>query len=71
VQFLRSISELTGGKFLPEEEDIFADYGENSSIAIPLWNRILLVALILFLIDISIRRLPWIWTYFTLREVQD
>ena len=71
VQFLRSISELTGGKFLPEEEDIFADYGENASIAIPLWNIILLVALILFLIDISIRRLPWIWTYFTLREAQD
>ncbi len=62
VQFLSSLSDITGGKFLPEEEEIFFDYGEETSVALPLWNWFLFCALILFLSDIAVRRLPWIWT---------
>lgn len=65
LEFLSNVSSLTGGKLLPEEEEIFLDYGESTSVAFPLWNWSLFLALVLFLSDIAVRRLPWIWAHFS------
>ena len=63
IQYLKSLSDLTGGKLLPEEEEIFQDYGDRAYVAFPLTKWLLFSALILFLSDIATRRLPWAWTY--------
>jgi hypothetical protein len=65
LEFLSNVSSLTGGKLLPEEEEIFMDYGESTSVAFPLWNWSLFLALVLFLSDMAVRRLPWIWSHFS------
>ena len=61
---LNTISENTGGKLLPDNDDIFADYGESASVPTPLWPVLAGLALIGFLLDIAMRRAPWFWRLF-------
>ena len=61
---LSSISENTGGKLLPDNDEIFADYGESASVPTPLWPVLPGLALIGFLLDIAMRRAPWFWRFF-------
>ncbi len=61
---LSSISENTGGKLLPENSEIFADYGESASVPTPLWPVLAGLALIGFLLDIAMRRAPLFWRMF-------
>ena len=70
IQYLNSLSNLTGGKLLPEEDEIFQDYGDRAYVALPLAKWFLFSALILFLFDIATRRLPWAWTYFSKAKEQ-
>ena len=58
---LSEISENTGGKLLPDNAEIFADYGESASVPTPLWPVLAALALIGFLLDIAMRRAPWFW----------
>ena len=61
VELLRAVSEETGGKMNPDVEEIFADYGETVSRPVELWPLLAVLALIGYLLDIAIRRAPWIW----------
>jgi len=61
---LTAISENTGGKLLPDNDEIFADYGESASVPTPLWPVLAGLALIGFLLDIAMRRAPWFWRLF-------
>ncbi len=61
VELLRTVSEETGGKLNPEIEEIFADYGETVSRPVELWPLLAMLALAVYLLDIAIRRAPWVW----------
>lgn len=60
VQLLRAIAEETGGKFAPADQEIFADYGESSLMEKPLWRWFALAALVFFLLDLTVRRAPFV-----------
>ncbi len=64
AELLSTISEQTGGLLLPEVEDIFDDHGESASVPTPLWPWLAGLALFTYLLDIAIRRAPWVWAYF-------
>ena len=55
---LRVLGEQTGGVFAPRADDVFADYGDVELAPRPLWPWLLASALMLFLLDILIRRAP-------------
>ena len=56
---LRALSVQTGGVFAPRAEDVFADHGDGGMAPRPLWHWFVAAALLLFLIDILVRRAPW------------
>ncbi len=56
---LRALSEQTGGVFAPKAADVFADHGDGGLAPQPLWHWFISAALLLFLIDILVRRAPW------------
>jgi hypothetical protein len=62
---LNEIAVQTGGKFLPDVEEIFDDYGETASVPTPLWPLLSLLALLSFFMDIAVRRAPWFWRRFS------
>ncbi len=47
------VSEETGGKFEPEVEEIFADYGDRVTVPTPLWPFLAGLALVLYLLDVD------------------
>ncbi len=55
---LRELSEQTGGVFAAKAQDIFADYDDSQLVPRPLWYWFVVAALLLFLLDILIRRTP-------------
>jgi Ca-activated chloride channel homolog len=57
VALLKSLSEQTFGKFAPRTDEIFADYGDAPRVAWPLWRHLAWGALVVFLLDILVRRL--------------
>ena len=61
AELLAAVAGQTGGKVLPENEEIFADYGESASVPTPLWPFLAALALIGYLLDIALRRAPWFW----------
>ncbi len=61
IELLRTVSEETGGKLNPDIEEIFADYGETVSRPVELWPLLAMLALVGYLLDIAIRRAPWVW----------
>ena len=65
TELLIAVSEQTGGKLLPEPEEIFADYGEAASVPTSLWPFFASLALLGYLLDIAMRRAPWFWRYFS------
>ncbi len=58
---LEQLAKETGGVFRPEIRDIFADFDERASVPTELAPFLALVALILYLVDIALRRAPWLW----------
>ncbi|MSQ59080.1 MAG: VWA domain-containing protein [Betaproteobacteria bacterium] len=58
TELLRAIARETGGKYAPTMDEIFADYGEVGQIEKPLWRWFALVALVFYLLDLSVRRAP-------------
>jgi len=55
---LRLLSEQTGGVFAPKGDEIFAQRGDGGIATRPLWPWLALVALVAFLLDILVRRVP-------------
>jgi len=64
TELLVALADQTGGKVLPENEEIFDDYGETASVPTPLWPLFAALALIAYLLDIATRRAPWFWKRF-------
>ena len=61
AELLAAIADETGGKMLPENEEIFAAQGETASVPTPLWPFFAGLALLAYLLDIALRRAPWFW----------
>lgn len=61
LPLLRTLSEQTGGSLAPAEEEIFKPRGDGGLRGVPLWPHFAAAALLLFLIDILVRRAPWSW----------
>ncbi len=59
TRLLRALSERTGGGFEPQQGDIFAPRGDGGLVARPLWPWLAAAALLLFLLDVLVRRTPW------------
>ena len=53
---LRAISDETKGKFQPNAQDIFATHGETTILPMPLWPYPAVVALMLYIGDVFLRR---------------
>jgi hypothetical protein len=67
-ELLRRIAEGTGGRFAPQIDDIYRDYGDVTTRPTPLWRILAGLALMLYLFDIAIRRAGWLWTSHTSSE---
>ncbi len=59
LPLLRTLSKETGGVFAPRAEEIFAPRGDGEVITTRLWPYCAGAALLLFLLDILVRRAPW------------
>lgn len=60
TRLLQALSARTGGSFEPKAEDIFADRGDGGRVATPLWPWLVAAALLLFMLDVLVRRAPWL-----------
>jgi hypothetical protein len=59
LPLLRTLSEQTGGSLAPAADEIFRPRGDGGVTSVPLWPYCAGVALLLFLLDILVRRAPW------------
>lgn len=59
LPLLRTLSEQTGGVFAPRAEEIFTPRGDGGVTTTPLWPYCAGAALLLFLLDILVRRASW------------
>ena len=60
VALLKALSERTGGEFAPQVGEIFRRSTDGGTLATPLWPVFAGAALLLFLLEIGVRRLPWL-----------
>ena len=58
TDLLKALCERSGGKFAPSVEEIFARRGDGGVVSKPLWSYFAALGLVLFLLDILVRR--WI-----------
>jgi hypothetical protein len=56
TELLRSIATETGGSFQPNAGDIFRTQGETTALPTPLWPYFAVVALLLYVTDVLLRR---------------
>ena len=61
IGMLKALSESTGGKFAPKTDEIFARSADGGMLATPLWPGFAGAALVLFLLEIVVRRAPWLF----------
>jgi uncharacterized membrane protein len=61
---LQKLSDLTGGKFDPEIADIYAPYEDRTIRPTALTPFLVGLALVLYIIDVAMRRAPWLWGRF-------
>jgi Ca-activated chloride channel homolog len=59
VGMLKALSERTGGKFAPQPDEIFARSSDGGMLATALWPLLAGAALLLFIVEIVVRRAPW------------
>jgi len=59
IGMLKALSERTGGTFAPKTDEIFARSTDGGMLATPLWPALAAAALLLFLLEIVVRRAPW------------
>jgi hypothetical protein len=63
LELLRTLAEETGGKLAPSIAEVFAHNGDHSRVSRTLWPWLAVLALLLSLLDIAVRRaaLAWRW----------
>jgi uncharacterized membrane protein len=59
LPLLRTLSEQTGGALVPGPDEIFRPRGDGGLRTTSLWPACTGLALLLFLLDIAVRRAPW------------
>ena len=57
---LRAISDETKGRFQPAAQDIFATRGETTTLPMPLWPYLAVIALLLYMVDLFLRRVSFV-----------
>ncbi|QDU79157.1 von Willebrand factor type A domain protein [Polystyrenella longa] len=57
TELLESLAEMSGGKYDPTVEEIFQNKTQTVGRPTPLWPYLLAAALLLFLIDVALRRI--------------
>ncbi len=57
--WLKSVAQASGGTYSPDPEAIFAPDERSASRPVPLWPYLLMVAAILFLLDVALRRIDF------------
>ncbi len=60
IPFLKALAEQTGGRFEPQPQDVFDPLGEFLARPRPLWPWFAGAALALYLLDLFLRRSPWV-----------
>ena len=55
---LRGIARVTGGTYEPQPAEVFAPDGRTVDVVQPLWPYVLMAALLLYLAEVAVRRLP-------------
>jgi len=55
---LQAMAEQTGGKFAPEPADVFASLGDHATRPRALWPWFAALALLCYLLDLAVRRVP-------------
>ncbi|MEZ6046869.1 MAG: VWA domain-containing protein [Planctomycetaceae bacterium] len=58
-ELLESLAEMSGGKFNPSAEEVFRNESESVGRPTPLWPYLLALALLLFLLDVALRRIDF------------
>jgi uncharacterized membrane protein len=63
LELLRTLAEETGGKLAPSIAEVFAHNGDHSRVSRTLWPWLAVLALLLYVLDIAVRRaaLAWRW----------
>ncbi|MGH8767984.1 MAG: VWA domain-containing protein [Burkholderiales bacterium] len=63
LELLRTLAEETGGKLAPSIAEVFAHNGDHSRVSRTLWPWLAVLALLLYLLNIAVRRaaLAWRW----------
>jgi len=62
MESLGALAAATGGTVGPSAEDVLAAQGDRVVRARALWPVLALLGLLAYLLDLSVRRTPWIWT---------
>jgi hypothetical protein len=57
--WLESMAKATGGVYRPEPESVFAPDERSASRPVPLWPYLLMIAAVLFLADVALRRIDF------------
>ena len=57
TDLLRAVALDTGGTFQPKATEIFATQGETTALPTPLWPYLAVIGLILYIVDVLMRRL--------------
>ena len=58
LALLQALSEETGGTFMPQAGQVFAVDGDTGRVSTALWRYCMAVALLAFLLDLLVRRMP-------------
>jgi hypothetical protein len=63
IELLDALARATGGKTAPSISEVFARHGDQSRATKDLWTWLAALALVLYLLDIAVRRsaLAWRW----------
>ena len=57
--FLQELSRISGGKYQPTPEEVFAPDERTASRPIPLWPYLVIAAMLIFLADVALRRIDF------------
>lgn len=58
-ELMRRVAEISGGTFDPKAEEVFADTQRTAESVLPLWPWLLSAAVVLFLLDVALRRIDF------------
>ena len=60
-ELLKAIAQVTGGTYQPAPSEVFRNDSQTASNVTPLWPMLLKIALLLFVLDVALRRLDFGW----------